>query len=75
MDMREKVTELESKLKEQLKDETLTKNQKKIIATALEYGYASAFCSRTCDMNESFFAAGQYTDDYKKMLKEVNNEK
>lgn len=71
MDMRKKVTELKSKLKELLEKESVTEGQRDLIATAMEFGYASAYCARTCDMNESFFAGMQYDDEYTQMVQEV----
>jgi flagellar biosynthesis/type III secretory pathway protein FliH len=71
MDMRQQVTELESKLKKILETQELTKQQKEMLQTAMQYGYAAAYCSRTCDMNESFFAGMRYTDEYNKMIEEV----
>lgn len=42
----------------------LTEKQKKIILTAVEFGYAAAFCERTADMNGSYNAAQRYERVY-----------
>lgn len=70
-DMRTTQSEKKQQLKGLLKETTLTKEEKKLIKTAMEFGYASAYCARTCDMSQSFYAAGNYEDDYKSILKEI----
>lgn len=66
--MRDKQSEFKSLLKKKIKGKSLTVREKELIKIAMEFGYASAYCSRTCDMNESFFAADNYSKDYLQML-------
>ncbi len=67
-DMRDKQSEFKSLLKKKIEENSLTDREKELIRIAMEFGYALAYCSRTCDMNESFYAAGRYDDDYKIIL-------
>jgi hypothetical protein len=60
-----KQTELEKILKET----TLTPEQKKIITTAVKFGYSAAFCQRTSDMNGSYFSADRYREGYENIVK------
>ena len=70
-DMRTTCSEKQRELKELFKKKILSPDEKEIIGTAMEFSYASAYCARTCDMNQRFYAAGNYEDDYKKMLEEM----
>ena len=70
-DMITKCSEKQRELKELLQKNNLTKKEKEIVRTAMEFSYASAFCARTCDMNENWFGADHYETDYKHMLEEV----
>lgn len=67
-DMRDEHYKLKNLLIQKIKEKLLTEKEKDIIKIALEFGYASAYCSRTCDMNESFYAAGNFDDAYKHIL-------
>lgn len=71
MDMRDTCDEKQSELDKVIKLGALSKKEKEHMLLAMEFGYASAFCSRTCDMNESWFAGGQYTDTYKEFKKKL----
>lgn len=50
-------------------EEKLTNKEKKAIRIAMEFAYASAYCSRTCDMNESWYSADTYDNDYHHLLR------
>ena len=66
-DMRDKHYEFKNLLKK-IVEKPLTAREKEITRIAMEFGYASAYCSRTCDINESFFAADEFDNDYKCIL-------
>lgn len=68
--MRDKCEENQSALKKAIK-KGISKKQKELMILAMEFGYASAFCSRTCDMREMWFAGGNYVDNYKQLKKEL----
>lgn len=73
MDMRATFDEKQSALTKTLKT-PLTDEQKQLMLLALEFGYVSALCSRTCDMNESWYAASTYTDQYNKIRDQLKNQ-
>ena len=70
-DIRDTFEETRRALEDSLDGETLTSEQKKIISLALRFGYSAAFCSRTCDMNNSYNGAERYDKGYKKILESV----
>ncbi len=69
-DMRNKCYE-NKRLLTEIVTKPLTTREKELIKVAMEFGYATAFCSRTCDMTESYFAGSSFDDDYKHILKVV----
>ena len=46
-------------------------NEKQFIIALMNFFYASAFCERTCDMNESFFAAEQFKTQAKTIYEQI----
>ena len=44
---------------------------KQFIISLMNFFYASAFSERTCDMNESFYAAQQYKDQAKTIYEQI----
>ena len=46
-------------------------NEKQFLIAVMNFFYASAFCERTCDMNESFFAAQRYKDQAKEIYERI----
>lgn len=69
-DMRDMCEEKQAELKKVFK-KGLSKRQKELMILAMEFGYASAFCARTCDMREMWFAGGSYTTDYEEFKKKL----
>lgn len=57
---REKLEEMRKIL-----DDSLTEKELHQLETAMRFGYANAFCSRTCDMREEWYSA------YNKIYDEV----
>lgn len=66
-DLRSIFTKKQRELERLLGEVSLTPDQKKVILTAMEFGHAAAFCSRTCDMNGSYFSADEYEGAYHEM--------
>jgi hypothetical protein len=73
LDMREVVTIEKENIEKYLKDlkKPFEGNEKQFLIALMNFFYASAFCERTCDMNESFFAAQQYKDQAKKIYEQI----
>ena len=65
-DLRQVFLKKQEELERMLGEAQLIPDQKKLILTAMEFGHAAAFCSRTCDMNESFYASEQYQAAYQR---------
>jgi len=70
-DLRDVFSEDQMKLEEKLKDVKLDPQTKEIILLVLEFGYAAAHSSRTCDMNQSYHGAQRYDDGYHAMEKMI----
>lgn len=61
MDMRDVFNEKKNALSQL---ENLSDEQKEMIQLAMDFGYAAAFCDRTCDINQSPFAGSQYRNAF-----------
>jgi len=74
LDMREVVTIEKENIERYLKDlkKPFDDKEKKFIVSLMNFFYASAFCERTCDMNESFYAAEQHKDQAKKIYEKIS---
>jgi hypothetical protein len=70
-DMRDVVSKKQSELEKMLQTAKLTDNQKKMVLTAAEFGYATAFCEKLCDMQGSFYAAQRYKDAYESTMEKL----
>ena len=70
-DMRDTFYEAKKALEKILSEDKLSLNERKIILTAMNFGYTAAFCSRTCDLNGSFLAAQEYDDGYKQVREKI----
>ena len=46
-------------------------NEKQFLIALMNFFYASAFCERTCDMNESYFAAEQFKTQAKAIYEKI----
>lgn len=73
MDMRDTCEAKHTELIEALKS-PLTPEQKALMLLALEFGHESAMCSRTCDMNEAWYASTTYTDKYNKIKAQLKTD-
>jgi hypothetical protein len=73
MDQIENFHKTQSELEKMIKNKRLDEETKKLIETALEFGYSTAFCERTSDMNCSFFGATRYKEKYEEMKKLLKN--
>ena len=71
-DMRNIFSKRQSDLEEMIETIKLTKDQKKMVLTAVEFGYAAAYCARTHDMNDNFLQAHKYETDYKQIIGKLN---
>ena len=54
-----------------LKERELDKDEKVLLKLVLEFGYSTAYCSRTSDMNESFYGAERYDSVYQEIKKKL----
>ncbi len=70
-DMRDTFLEKSNELEKALKSTKLSKKQKALVKTAMEFGYSVAFCERAADINASFYKAQEYKDKYSKMLRRI----
>jgi len=68
-DLREVFSEDRAKLEKLLKEVKLDPQTKELVLLTLEFGYAAAHSSRTCDMNQSYTAAQRFDDGYHAMEK------
>lgn len=69
--MIDEFSERKADIKKILETAKLTNNEKKTILTAIEFGYATAFCERTFDMNESYFQAQKYRNIYEQIREKL----
>lgn len=69
-DMRVTVDENKYKILSALDKKPQLQN-KELILLLMEFSYASAFCARTCDMNESWYSASEYEKMYKEILQKI----
>lgn len=72
-DMRDTCEEKQSELDKVIKFGVLSETEKKHMLLAMEFGFTTAFCARTCDINESWFAAQQYSDTYQEFKKKLED--
>ena len=72
-DMQEVVTIEKEHIEKYLKNhkKPFDENEKQFVVALMNFFYASAFCERTCDMNESFYAAQRYKDEASKIYEKV----
>ncbi|MBW3022598.1 hypothetical protein KY308_00655 [Candidatus Woesearchaeota archaeon] len=67
-DMQEVFSKRKTTLEKMLKDaDQLAPAQKRLLRTALEFGYSAAFCESRHDMQGSFHAAEEYKREYEKV--------
>ena len=66
-DQMEVYVEKMRKMEEILSREGLSDEQKRDLRTAMDLGYAAAFCSRTHDMRGSAFQANNYDSGIREM--------
>ena len=70
-DQREVYDQRKSEMESILSGKSLTRKQKDAMRTSMEFGYAAAFCARTCDMNGSMFRANDYENRFKEMQRKL----
>jgi hypothetical protein len=71
-DLRTDLMQKKSELEAMLLNAQLTPEIKTMVKTAIEFGYAAAFCERTADINDSYFQSEQFRRQYDEMLKKLN---
>lgn len=69
--MKNDFSERQADIEKMLKTAELTDKEKKTILTAIEFGYATAFCERTCDMNGLYYQSQKYRDIYEQIRKKL----
>jgi hypothetical protein len=67
MDQIENFNKTQSELEKMIKNKKLDEETKKMVETAMEFGFSAAFCARTSDMNGAFYGSMKYTDTYEEM--------
>jgi hypothetical protein len=75
MDQIENFHKTQSELEEMIKNKKLDEETKKLVETAIDFGYSAAFCERTSDMNGSFYGSTKYTEKYIEMKKLLKNDR